>query len=37
MYDPELIEVFVGRKLGAIYREEYEDVPHEEGRAASSS
>jgi HD-GYP domain-containing protein (c-di-GMP phosphodiesterase class II) len=42
MYDPELIEVFVGRKLGALYREDYEDEAFEamddkQGRAASST
>jgi response regulator RpfG family c-di-GMP phosphodiesterase len=39
MYDPELIEVFVSRKLGALYREDYEDLPYDDGHeeAASSS
>jgi HD-GYP domain-containing protein (c-di-GMP phosphodiesterase class II) len=37
MYDPELIEVFVGRKLGTLYREEYEDLPYDDGYVASSS
>ena len=36
MYDPELIEVFVGRKLGSLYREDYEDLPYDDGQAASS-
>jgi HD-GYP domain-containing protein (c-di-GMP phosphodiesterase class II) len=37
MYDPELIEVFVSRHLGALYREDYGDLPYEDGRAVSSS
>ncbi len=37
MYDPELIEVFVGRKLGTLYREEYDDLPYDDGHAASST
>ena len=37
MYDPELIEVFVSRKLGALYREDYEDQPYDDGHEASSS
>ncbi len=37
MYDPELIAVFVGRKLGALYREDYEDLPYDDGQAASST
>jgi HD-GYP domain-containing protein (c-di-GMP phosphodiesterase class II) len=37
MYDPELIDVFVDRKLGALYREDYEDLPYDDGHAASSS
>jgi putative two-component system response regulator len=36
MYDPQLIEVFVTRKLGALYREDYEDLPYDDGQAASS-
>jgi putative two-component system response regulator len=27
MYDPQLCEVFVTRRLGALYREEYENLP----------
>ncbi len=37
MYDPQLIEVFVSRHLGALYREEYEDLPYDDGHAASST
>ena len=37
MYDPELIEVFVSRRLGALYREDYEDLPYDDGAAASST
>lgn len=37
MYDPQLIEVFVTRKLGALYREDYEDLPYDDGQAASST
>ena len=37
MYDPELIEVFVTRKLGALYREDYEDLPYDDGSAAAST
>lgn len=37
MYDPELCQVFVSRKLGALYREEYEDLPYDDGQAASST
>jgi hypothetical protein len=37
MYDPELIEVFVGRHLGTLYREEYDDLPYDDGHAASST
>jgi len=36
MYDPDLIEVFVGRKLGTLYREDYEDLPYDDGQVASS-
>jgi HD-GYP domain-containing protein (c-di-GMP phosphodiesterase class II) len=36
MYDPELIEVFVSRHLGALYQEDYDDLPYEDGRAASN-
>ncbi len=37
MYDPELIDVFVNRKLGALYREDYDDLPYDDGHAASST
>jgi HD-GYP domain-containing protein (c-di-GMP phosphodiesterase class II) len=37
MYDPHLIDVFVSRKLGTLYREEYEDLPYDDGHAASST
>jgi len=37
MYDPELIAVFCDRHLGALYRDDYEGVGYEDGRAASSS
>jgi putative nucleotidyltransferase with HDIG domain len=37
MYDPELIEVFVTRRVGTLYREDYADLPYEDGRAASNS
>lgn len=38
MYDPELIAVFCDRHLGALYREDYDDLPVEEApRAVSSS
>jgi hypothetical protein len=35
MYDPELIEVFVSQHLGALYRDDYEDLPYDDGRVAS--
>jgi putative nucleotidyltransferase with HDIG domain len=31
MYDPELIEVFVSRHLGALYREDYADEDYDDG------
>lgn len=31
MYDPELIEVFVTKHLGALYREEYDALPYDDG------
>jgi putative two-component system response regulator len=34
MYDPELCEVFVSRHLGALYREEYENLPYDDGHVA---
>ncbi|MEJ7601781.1 MAG: HD-GYP domain-containing protein [Kofleriaceae bacterium] len=37
MYDPALIDVFVSRKLGTLYREEYDDLPYDDGQAASQS
>ena len=37
MYDPELIEVFVSQHLGALYREDYEGLAYDDGRAASQS
>ena len=37
MYDPDLIKVFVERHLGALYREDYEDMPYDDGYAASST
>jgi len=36
MYDPELIEVFVSKHLGALYRADYEDLPYDDGAAAIS-
>ncbi|HEY0255281.1 MAG TPA: HD domain-containing phosphohydrolase [Kofleriaceae bacterium] len=36
MYDPELIEVFVGRHLGSLYREDYDDLPLETDSAESA-
>jgi putative nucleotidyltransferase with HDIG domain len=35
MYDPELVEVFVGRHLGALYRDDYDAMPYDDGTAAS--
>ena len=37
MYDPELIEVFTSKHLGALYREDYENLPYDDGQAASST
>lgn len=31
MYDPDLIEIFVSRRLGALYRDEYEGLDYEDG------
>ena len=31
MYDPELVEVFVGRHLGALYRDDYDALPYDAG------
>lgn len=36
MYDPDLIQVFVTRKLGTLYREDYDALPYDDGHAASS-
>ena len=36
MYDPDLIEVFVSRHLGALYRDDYDGLPYDDGAAASS-
>ena len=37
MYDPDLIEVFVGRHLGTLYDEKYDDLPYDDGHVASST
>ena len=37
MYDPDLIEVFVGRHLGTLYHEKYDDLPYDDGYVASST
>jgi HD-GYP domain-containing protein (c-di-GMP phosphodiesterase class II) len=37
MYDPELIEIFVSRHLGALYREEYDAQPYDDGLRADAS
>ncbi len=37
MYDPDLIKVFVSKHLGALYREDYEDMPYDDGYVASSN
>jgi HD-GYP domain-containing protein (c-di-GMP phosphodiesterase class II) len=37
MYDPELIDVFVNRHLGALYRDDYDAMPYDDGQAASST
>jgi HD-GYP domain-containing protein (c-di-GMP phosphodiesterase class II) len=38
MYDPDLISVFCDRHLGALYRDDYDDLPVEDApRAVSSS
>ena len=36
MYDPDLIEVFVSKHLGSLYRSEYDDLPYDDGLEASS-
>jgi len=33
MYDPHLIGVFVKRRLGALYRDDYDALPYEDGSA----
>lgn len=37
MYDPDLIEVFVSRSLGSLYRDDYDNLPYDDGQAASST
>jgi putative two-component system response regulator len=37
MYDPELIEIFVGRHLGTLYRDEYDAQGYDDGYAADAS
>src|SRR5262249_52657442 len=37
MYDPDLIKVVVTRRLGALYREDYEALGYDDGHAASST
>ncbi|MGE0870787.1 MAG: HD domain-containing phosphohydrolase [Kofleriaceae bacterium] len=37
MYDPGLIEVFVSKHLGTLYREEYDNIPLDDDQAASST
>jgi response regulator RpfG family c-di-GMP phosphodiesterase len=39
MYDPDLVEVFVARRLGALYREEYDNqpIPDFEGHLADTA
>jgi len=37
MYDPDLIEVFIKRKLGTLYREDYDDMPYDDGHVATST
>jgi len=34
MFDPELIEIFISRHLGALYRDDYEGAPYEDGYGA---
>ena len=36
MYDPELIEIFVGRHLGGLFHDEYEGLAYEDGAQAGS-
>ena len=35
MYDPELCELFVSRHLGGLFHEQYDDLPYDDGHAAS--
>jgi HD-GYP domain-containing protein (c-di-GMP phosphodiesterase class II) len=35
MYDPELIDVFVTQHLGALYRDDYEGLPYDDGAAVT--
>jgi putative nucleotidyltransferase with HDIG domain len=37
MYDPELIEIFVSRHLGALFRDEYDGLPYEDGVSETGS
>ncbi len=37
MYDPDLIEVFVSKHLGTLYRSEYDDLAYDDGHAVSST
>ncbi len=37
MYDPELIEVFVGRHLGTLYRADYDGLPYDDGYEISGA
>ena len=35
MYDPDLCKVFVGKHLGSLYREDYDDLPYDDGHVAT--
>ncbi|HTJ43885.1 MAG TPA: HD domain-containing phosphohydrolase [Kofleriaceae bacterium] len=37
MYDPELIELFCTKHLGALFRDEYEGLPYEDGYQAGGA
>ena len=37
MYDPELIEIFVGRHLGTLYRDEYDAQAYDDGYPADAA
>ncbi len=37
MYDPALIEIFVTKHLGALFRDEYEGLPYEDGYPAEGA